>query len=185
MKNIDFDPENCSRCILSKNQLQDDQKDNASIYAAWTHCMVHLPAVCQTKLGACINLQWQDDKMKKDKKPPKNVVIDLICGFPVPERNTLSIYKGVLTSLLEEMPAGWHKVLGSHVSRDRVIPDDMEQMNDSTFDEDEHNFVGIKLLSWGPGQNYHLRPGQSVEVEQFSNDNTRRAYLILLSLIHI
>ena len=123
--------------------------------------------------------------MKREGKVPKNVVIDLISGFPVPEIDTLSIYKDVITCLMEEMPPGWQKVLDSHVTRDRVIPDDMEEIDNRTFEEHSKNLLGIKLLVWGPRPNYHLRPGQTVEVEQFSNENTKQAYIILKGLIKL
>ena len=115
--------------------------------------------------------------------PPQNVVVDLIEGIPVRKTDTLEIYKGVLTSLLDEMPPGWDKVWSSHISRDRPIPDDMQEMKERRFHESSWNYLGVKLLSWGPSPNYHLRPGQTVKVEQFKEANLRESYVVTKALI--
>lgn len=179
MQNEDFDPENCVDCTrLSRQGV-------SSIFSPFTHCLNHIPAVCQTKLGLCLVLKWQTAGMRSEGLPPKNVVVDLIEGIPVPVNDTLSLYSGVLTSLLSEMPVGWEKVIDSHISRDRCVPDDFEGMRarDAKFSETSTNYVGVKLLSWGPEPNYHLRPGQTVEVEQFRDPKIRKAYIILKALI--
>ena len=151
-----------------------------SVYAPWTHCLHHLPAVCQTKLSPCIILQWQSEEMAV----PKNVVVDLITGLPVPENDTLGIYHNNLTSLMKEKPAGWQRVVESHCSRDRIIPDDMEEIKNKKYSKSLTNFTSIKLMSWGPGENYQIRPGQTVEVQQFFDDpKLREAYLVLKWII--
>ena len=179
MKNQDFHPLECIGCMECKSSLVQGQMKNGSvkIYSPWTHCVDHRPVVCQTKLGACLNLQWQDEQMLRTGQEPENVVIDLIMGFPFGDSNTMDIYKGVLTSISNEMPTGWRGVIDSRFHRDRVIPDDMEEMSKSG------NFIGIKLMLWGPAPNYFLRPGQTVQVDKFENGKVREAYLVLKGLI--
>ena len=172
MSNGDFHPDQCPRCTELSSMNPE------SIYQPWTHCLGHLPVVAQTRLGLCLILQFQDEGMMS----PTNVVIDLIPGIPVPETDTLSIYRGVVTSLLKDLPPGYQKTISSLAKRDRVIPDDMMEMSTRNF-EDTINFLGVKLLSWGPGRNYHLRPGQVVKVAQFADTPTKKAYLVLKALI--
>lgn len=187
MWNDDFDPESCADCREVKAQAMEEarEKGMGSVFNPWSHCLRHLPAVCQTKLGPCLVLKWCSEKMRREGRPARNVVIDLITGIPVPETNTLSIYNRMITGLLEEMPPGYKKVISSHFDRDRPIGDDMESMSQRSFEESSKNFVGVKLLSWGPGQNYHVRPGQVVEIEQFQDSSNKRAYIILKSLIKL
>lgn len=155
-------------------------------YSPWTHCLDHLPVVCQTRLGACLVLEWCSPRDASGNEPPRNVVVDLITGFPVPEMESLSIFREVMKSLLEEMPEGWQRVVDSHVSRDRPVPDDMDEMNEAAASSNGTNpfYLGLKILSWGPGPgNYHLRPGQTVSLEHFSDPEVKKAYLVLKGLI--
>ena len=123
--------------------------------------------------------------MKERGEKPKNVTVDLITGLPVPESDTLKIYSENLTNLLREKPTGWQKVLESHCSRDRVIPDDMEEMMKQKVPTAQQptNYISVKLMSWGPGENYQIRPGQTIKVQQFDDPKLREAYLALKWLI--
>ena len=180
-RNHEFNPDRCSECQRYREQEVEEQraKGTSSIYCPQTHCLDHLPAICQTKLGICLVLKFQSATMTT----PRNVVVDLITGLPVNENSTLGIYEKVLTNLMKEKPPGFQKVLDSHFSRDRAIPDDMDDMLRREFGEQSVNFLGIKLLSWGPGPNYQVRPGQTVKVNQFADKKTKEAYIVLKGLV--
>ena len=59
----------------------------------------------------------------------------------------------------------------------------MEEIMEKVSTNQPTNYISVKLMSWGPGENYQIRPGQSVKVQQFDNPKLREAYLTMKWLI--
>ena len=69
------------------------------------HCLKCLPAVCFTKLGACLIAKWKGDATEE-----VNVTMDLIPLFK--HGNTsLELLQHMIQTLLAEMPPNWCKTL--------------------------------------------------------------------------
>ena len=180
-----FNARDCNDCIALRQVKEKD-----GIYTPWTHCIKCAPAVTQTRLGPCVLVEWQDPK--KQLSEVTTLAMDLITSIPIQENDVLGLYRRTLTSVMTKKPSGWRRVIEGYVKRDRVLGDDMEEIERQTREEIERrtgeeaqqpkNFVSLKFLSFGSHPNYSVRPGQSVEITKFDKPNVREAYVIVKCL---
>ena len=177
--NKDFVP--CSRCLnvrdlcddckleplKAKPDCQECQKITDCLYRPFTHCADCIPVVTHTKQGICILV----------KKGDKILLTDLIPLLPPPpDMSIMQLYNMTITSLLEEKPRGWGKAFMAYFTKDKCIPQEMEDLSEKNYDSKAG--IGVKLLNYGPENNHAIRPGQSIgAVQKFtSNEGDRVAF---------
>ena len=143
--NDDFDP--CTDCKK--------QQETANRHNPVTHCVNCVPVVTHTKQGICVLVRHKEKK--------KTLMMDLIPVLPAPPTGSLmSFYALIITSLLREKPPGWKRAFMAYFTKDKVIPEEMDELMDSK-DGEEERYILVKLLSHGPEPNYQIRPTQSID----------------------
>ena len=145
--NDDFDP-----CIDCK-----EQQDAANRHNPVTHCVNCVPVVTHTKQGICVLVRHKEKK--------KTLIMDLIPVLPAPPTGSLmSFYALIITSLMREKPPGWKRAFMAYFTKDKVIPEEMEElMHEEDGEGEKKRYILVKLLSHGPEPNYQIRPTQSID----------------------
>ena len=137
--NKDFQP--CQDC---QAEMEDSNQ-----FTPVTHCVKCIPVVTHTKQGICVMV----------KRKGKVLLMDLIPMLSeMEELPLMRLYQTVNTSLPNEKPPGWPKVFMSYFSKDKVVPQDMEE--EEKLATARSQGLAIKILNYGDGRNYHIRPGQ-------------------------
>ena len=157
----------------------DDCKSAGKAQGAYnpsTHCTNCIPVVTHTRQGVCV----------LTKRKGKTLIMDLIPLLPCPERKVMWMFSMVTTSLLKEKPLGWNKSLMNYFSKDRVVPEAMHELSQE-LEPDFNLALAVKLLNYGPSQNYQIRPGQAAKsLSSITGDEANRcAYQYAKTLLKL
>ena len=127
--------QDCEDCEEKKSQL--------GVYTPATHCEECIPVVTHTKQGICVVVKGHG----------KNLLMDLIPVLPSPQdakkEPLMKLYKMITTSLLSEKPPGWKKAFMAYFTKDKVIPEEMQELSQVKFDDVKASSVKRVSQSYG------------------------------------
>ena len=160
-------PTNCatvtsSSSLIEPNTCIDCEKiqSNLNVFTPATHCEHCIPVVTHTKQGICVLVRGHG----------KTLIMDLIPVLPSPQdvktEPLMKLYKLITTSLLEEKPPGWKKAYNAYFTKDKVVPEEMQQLsqiNHGGQEKAEPRYILVKLLNYGQEPNFQIRATQSVD----------------------
>lgn len=135
----------CERC----REETERHRLTSTLYDPARHCEDCLPVVTQTKLGACLIFRWKKGDVDRV------VTMDLIPIFPMemPANKKRTLPAAVIETLRRKKPPYWLAYLQSFLQRDRIVGRDAE-VGDG---------ISVKVLNYGPKDNYVIRPGQTMK----------------------
>ena len=148
----------------SRSKVKRDKCPQKMDNQSYKHCPDCIFRVTQTKSGACLTLKWKFENVEE------LLTIDLIPVLPVVGTDLNGIFNRVTQTLFEARPPYWLNYLEGFIKQDRVLPESF-RTNDSRK-SDGMIFVGMKLLNYGPGNNFLVRPGQQLEITHFGTNPT-------------
>jgi hypothetical protein len=122
-----------------------------------------------TKIGPCIILRKESGEI---------LTIDLVTVFPVEGNTTMELFNEVIETLIVKKPPFWLKHFQQLMKRDVILPEVYDNIK-----EDPVVNVAIKILHYGPEDNYIIRPGQEMEVEKFKDNATLKGIYIWMKAI--
>ena len=137
----------------------------------FSHCTKCIFNVTQTKCGACLVFEWKYDKDQND-----ILTIDLIPVIPIRGKNLNEMMTLITSTLLNERPPNWLRYLKGFINKDQILPESFQdQLNEN---QDKPLEVGMKLLHYGNGNNFIIRPAQQLAVtaEFEENEELKRVY---------
>ena len=121
--------------------------------------------VSQTKIGLCLQFEWQDDNMTTSSRAYCSV--DLVPTFPIEPVSVMNLTNSVNSSMLSDSrPRGWWNCLRNYVKQDKIFLGTKGIRHAMISD------VVLKILERDSGS-YFVRPGQPMW-KIFSNDRLRR-----------
>ena len=132
-------------------------RETLNLYNPITHCLNCIPVVTHTKQGICVLVNGNG----------KTLIMDLIPVLPSPQNewieSLMELYSCITTSLLEEKPPGWKKAFMAYFTKDKVIPEEMQELSQIATQDVQKRYILVKLLNYGPEPNYQIRATQSVD----------------------
>ena len=161
----------CKTC--NKNMKEGEV---SSIFTPMMHDENCHPAVCHTKLGACLILPW-----KFDNHHSWTMTVDFVPVFSV-RGKTMDLFNEAIKSLVEKNPPGWRDYLTSIYKRDIILPEEFKSQAKSSNKRNIRQ-ICIKILNYGNVDNCIIRPAQEMTVQDFqSNEILQQAYLHIKAL---
>ena len=132
-----------------------------------THSQECLPVVTHTKQGICVV-----------KGHGKNLLMDLIPVLPSPQDEKkeplIKLYKMITTSLLSEKPPGWKKAFMTYFTKDKVVPEEMQELSQVKFEDAETSSAQRVSHSYGYGKYKCRAKGQGLSSRY--PDNIRKIF---------
>ena len=74
--------------------------------------------------------------------------------------------------MLKHKPPGWLDNFNSYIKRDRILSGDSGESSGNTY-------VCLKMLNFGPGENYVIRPSQVMPLENLRDPCLKRVYCLI------
>ena len=145
--NNDFKP--CHDC--------ERERETSSVFNPVTHCTKCIPVVTHTKQGICVLVKGHG----------RVLIMDLIPVLPSPQdcqEPLMKMYSRITESILHKKPPGWKSAFTAKLTKDKVVPEEMEQLSQNNDLEDvDKRYILVKLLNYGPEPNYQIRATQSID----------------------
>lgn len=170
--NRDYKP--CSDC----DKLTESKRKNAS-HNPRKQCERCLVACSMTKRGPCLQFQWfHSERDKIDGVNPRVCTADLVPVFPIDYEGTvLDLFSMINKKMIGDRPEGWLDTFNGYVKRDRVIGESHDKKDGRNIE------VAVKLLHFGPEDNYVIMPGQTLDMEKLIGEPVlNRTYCFIKAL---
>ena len=164
------------RCVTSnaeyRQKAQKNLKQRNSL-AAMVQDPLSAVTVSQTKIGLCLQFEWQDDSWASASRAYCSV--DLVPTFPIESVSVLNLTNTVNASMLSPShPRSWWNCLSNYVRQDKKFLHSKDIQYAMISD------VVLKILDYNTG-NYFVRPGQPMW-EIFANDRLKTVYTRIKAL---
>lgn len=140
----------------------------------YTHDKSSVITVTHTKCGVCLIFEW-----KKGAKKKEILTIDLIPVFPVQGSSLKLLFETVTKTLLKEKPPNWLSYLMSFVVKDAILPQSYKEQFEEVPEKPLN--VGMKILHYGRGKNFVIRPAQQLAITSEFESN----YQLKMVYVHI
>ena len=145
--NNDFKP--CQSC--------ERERETSSLFNPVTHCTNCIPVVTHTKQGICVLVKGHG----------RVLIMDLIPVLPSPQdckEPLMKMYSRITESILHKKPPGWKSAFTAKLTKDKVVPEEMEQLSQNNdLEEVDKRYILVKLLNYGHEPNYQIRATQSID----------------------
>lgn len=152
----------CDKCLTQEGE------DKPPEFCT-THCTHCLPPVTMTKMGLCL-LATHNGVL---------ISIDIIPGLANPENDPLKLHDMVTRTLLQDNPPNWLAYLKKYLKTDRILPEALAYADQKQLLKP----VSMKVLHFGPGgkeqDNFILRAGQILDMEELENPKLKKVYCTL------
>ena len=140
------------------------------------HCSDCFPGVTFTKAGPCLILNYKTTH--RGQETSIMVSIDLIPLLPCPEKNPIPIHRLVTHCLIKGDLPNWQPYLKKFVWTDCLLP---ETLSSPKLPID--GYIALKLLHVeSDTDNFILRPGQTMAMENLEHEKVKLAYCFLKAL---
>ena len=170
--NAKFNSENvyCAECNERRRKAKQD------LFEQCPKCAV---TVSQTKIGVCLQFQWQSDIKSNIDYKPIYCSVDLVPTFQIPSTDTRKLAESVNRAMLQEdSPRGWFKNLTNYTKCDLILDDVIGDVQERRM----LNRVLLKILNADAGRYYYIRPGHPIGSEKFKSDYIKREYIFIKCL---
>ncbi len=143
------------------------------------HCSKCLPAVTYTKLGACLLFSWiGDDQVETI------LTMDLIPSFElIYTGGRFTLLETVFESLDKVRPEGWRRHCQQVSKQDRHFLNEGEKVEALEPPERKQEGITLKLLNFGQGANYVVRPSQKLKTSLIWKDQRAKTLYTYLKTV--
>ena len=162
---------NCIECNEKRS------KGLAGLFEQCPNCGV---AVSQTKIGICLQFQWNPaKKWCSNTFEPVYCSVDLVPTFNIPPIDTIKLAESVNKAMLNKNgPRGWFKHLTNYTKCDMVLEDVIGDIHG----RNKLNRVLLKILNTDTERYYYIRPGHPIGTEKFISEGSKWEYIYVKCL---